>query len=376
MADFNNSPNMSLPIPAVGVAPGPDWATLLNSCLTIVDQHSHVAGSGVPITPDALDINDDLSLSSNNLIAARSVRLVAQGSPLALASDLGCVYVSGADLYYNDISGNQVRITQSGAVAGTPGSIANLVSPASASYVAGNSTFVWQSAANTPAKMDSAALVLRNLSAGSFSLTLQPPAAMSVDTTVTLPNLPASSSFMQMSSSGVISVANAVVDVLMPAGSIIAYGGFSAPAGRWLLCDGSAISRTTYANLFSAIGVAYGEGDASTTFNLPDLRGRFIRGVDNGAGHDPDAASRSPSNTGGNGGDNVGSYQGSGIVGHTHSGSVPIPVDISVGSSGTGKLVQGQATTFFTPSFGFTTNATGGNETRPVNVYANYLIKY
>ena len=57
----------------------------------------------------------------------------------------------------------------------------------------------------------------------------------------------------------------------LPAGVIVPYGGASAPAG-WLLCDGSAISRTTYAALFAAIGTAFGTGDGSTTFNLPDMR--------------------------------------------------------------------------------------------------------
>lgn len=58
-----------------------------------------------------------------------------------------------------------------------------------------------------------------------------------------------------------------------------------APAG-WLVCDGSAVSRTTYARLFVAMGVAFGVGDGVNTFNLPDLRGEFIRGFDGGRGVD------------------------------------------------------------------------------------------
>lgn len=61
-------------------------------------------------------------------------------------------------------------------------------------------------------------------------------------------------------------------------GFIEMYGGSSAPDG-WLMCDGSAISRTTYADLFAVIGVAYGVGDGSTTFNLPDFRGIFPKGA-------------------------------------------------------------------------------------------------
>lgn len=58
-----------------------------------------------------------------------------------------------------------------------------------------------------------------------------------------------------------------------PVGSISLFAGTTAPSG-WLICDGSAVSRTTYANLFSVIGTTYGTGDGSTTFNIPDLQGR------------------------------------------------------------------------------------------------------
>ena len=65
-------------------------------------------------------------------------------------------------------------------------------------------------------------------------------------------------------------------------GEIAAYGGSSAPTG-WLLCDGSAVSRTTYGALFAITGTAYGAGDGSTTFNLPDFQGRSILGAGAGA---------------------------------------------------------------------------------------------
>lgn len=71
---------------------------------------------------------------------------------------------------------------------------------------------------------------------------------------------------------------NFVGDMWMPTGSVIPYAGESAPDG-WLLCDGAAVSRTTYAALFAVIGTTFGSGDGSTTFNLPDLRGRVAVGV-------------------------------------------------------------------------------------------------
>ena len=68
-----------------------------------------------------------------------------------------------------------------------------------------------------------------------------------------------------------------------PVGAVIDYAGSTAPAG-WLLCYGQAISRSSYAALFSAIGATYGAGDGSTTFNLPDCRGRVAAGKDDMGG--------------------------------------------------------------------------------------------
>ena len=68
---------------------------------------------------------------------------------------------------------------------------------------------------------------------------------------------------------------------LMPAGAVIQYSGAAAPAG-WLMCDGSGVSRTEYADLFAVIGAIYGSGDGSTTFNLPDFRGSMPVGYNSG----------------------------------------------------------------------------------------------
>lgn len=76
----------------------------------------------------------------------------------------------------------------------------------------------------------------------------------------------------------------AVLQTLMtPSGIVAPFAGFSAPTS-WLLCDGSVISRTTYAALFTAISTTYGVGDGSTTFNLPDMRGRVVAGKDDMGG--------------------------------------------------------------------------------------------
>ena len=72
---------------------------------------------------------------------------------------------------------------------------------------------------------------------------------------------------------------------MIPSGAVMYFAGQTAPAG-WLKANGAAVSRTAYAALFAAIGTTYGTGDGRTTFNLPDLRGEFVRGWDDGRGID------------------------------------------------------------------------------------------
>jgi len=75
-------------------------------------------------------------------------------------------------------------------------------------------------------------------------------------------------------------VMNEIKNSLLPVGSLVSYAGATAPEG-YLLCDGTSVSRTTYATLFSVLSTTYGAGDGTTTFNLPDLRGRMPIGSGN-----------------------------------------------------------------------------------------------
>lgn len=103
-------------------------------------------------------------------------------------------------------------------------------------------------------------------------------------------NFTAVKNFVEALSSGVNIDAGAITNAKLasdvynfyaPVGGIIQYAGSSTPAGgKWLICDGSLVSRSTYASLFTAIGTAYGAGDGSTTFALPNLKGRFPIGLD------------------------------------------------------------------------------------------------
>lgn len=210
------TPNMNLSVPVVGQEPGPTWATDLNNCMSTIDVHDHSSGKGVQITPSGLNISTDLPYNNNNSIALRSVRFTPQSAVLSNATDIGCLYEVNADLYYNDASGNNIRITQSGAVAGTPGSIANLVSPASASYVSGTGTFVWQSAASTSANLDASSVIFRNQTASSKGITVSAPSALGSNYTITLPALPGSTSLVTLDTSGNLGTTSQITRPQLP----------------------------------------------------------------------------------------------------------------------------------------------------------------
>ncbi len=218
------SPNMNLPVPGVGLTDGPQWALDVNSCFSLIDQHDHSSGQGVQITASGINIGSDFPMNNNNLTLVRSLRFTSQGSPLVLPTDLGCLYESGVDLYFNDGNGNPIRITQLGAVVGTPGSITALTAPASATYVAGNGTFVWQQAVNTAANLDAASVIIRKDTVSSNGITIQAPVGLSADYSFVLPAAPpATESFLTMDSSGNLSVATPVSFNIQESASTGAY---------------------------------------------------------------------------------------------------------------------------------------------------------
>lgn len=197
----------------------------------------------------------------------------------------------------------------------------------------------------------------------------------------------------------------------VPVGTVVAFAGPSTnvPAG-WLLCDGLSYNGTsgTYKQLYDAIQLSWG-GTGASSFRVPDLRGRFIRGVDNATGNDPDAGSRTAINTGGNTGDDVGTLQTDEVESHTHAAdqaghthgyddiyymennSIAIEtgatfVDVfgdgvnnnhgSGGGADSDNQGRQWARTTASTDPAITVSNTGGNETRPVNAAVHYIIKY
>jgi hypothetical protein len=206
------SPNMGLAVPIPGLETGPAWANDINASLTLLDAHDHSSGKGVPVTPSGLNINSNLSMHGNSLSSLGGGFFLAQSvDPTSNAS----IYSKGVDLYYKDGNGNVIQITAGGGVNGSPGSISNLTSPASASYISATSTFQWLSGATTSANMDAASYVLRY--PGSYPnpsgnyIAIEAPSSLATGYALTLPaTTPANDSFVQMSTGGVLSASVAV----------------------------------------------------------------------------------------------------------------------------------------------------------------------
>lgn len=138
------------------------------------------------------------------------------------------------------------------------------------------------------------------------------------------------------------------------AGQVVFIAGNAIPTG-YLECNGATVSRATYATLFSAIGSIYGPGDGATTFNLPDLRGEFLRGADKGRGVDSGRV--------------IGSAQTESIKSHGHGNAIKTP----------GVEAQGLADGVLWNQYGIGNQVIdhfGGAETRPRNVAMTACIKY
>lgn len=136
-------------------------------------------------------------------------------------------------------------------------------------------------------------------------------------------------------------------------GVVMFFASGNLPSG-WLKANGAAISRTTYADLFAVIGTVYGVGNGSTTFNLPDLRGEFIRGWDDGRGIDT--------------GRTFGSAQADDIKSHNHT--------TTTNNFTGGNYSGGGNSSNMGPYYGTTTGNTGGAETRPRNIAMMAIIKF
>lgn len=221
----NTSPNMNLPIPIIGVDTGLTWEQAVAAALTIIDGHNHSSGSGVPIIPAGININTGLPFNDNDATLLRSARFQVQPSAISNPDDLGCLYVTGADLFFNDESGNQIQITSGGTVNATSSGITS--GNSSASFV---STVLQVYSDNTtspptPGNVSCQSVLLGLNSASSNRLTLSPPASLAGGPfTLTLPGIPGASQFVTLDNAGnfgaSVPVAGGIVASNIAAGTI------------------------------------------------------------------------------------------------------------------------------------------------------------
>lgn len=194
---------MSLPVPIVGVDPGPDYAQNVNNCFFFIDSHDHSPGKGVKITPAGIDITQALTFANNAATNLSYLNFNSQGAVTTLKS----LYVVNNDLYFTDGNGNAFPLTASGGVAGTPGSIGSLTAPASVTYNSGQSTFYFKSTSVAPANLDISSITLRNIASPFYGATVSAPLALAADYNIVLPPIPTGSppapgSFVVMDTSG------------------------------------------------------------------------------------------------------------------------------------------------------------------------------
>jgi microcystin-dependent protein len=154
----------------------------------------------------------------------------------------------------------------------------------------------------------------------------------------------------------------------LPTGVITAFmGDDNAPAG-WIPCDGRELDRVNFSRLYESIGTMYGNGNGSSTFNIPDLRGLFLRGLDGGSGRDPEAASRldrGDSTTG----DAVGTHQEDSLISHNHT------FNLNWTSSKVYDDTNDKYHMQISGNYTYTTKNSGGSETRPKNISVRFMIK-
>ena len=227
---------------------------------------------------------------------------------------------------------------------------------------------------------DRKALRLRDTSNSNF-IAIQAPSDVTSDITLTLPNSDGNANdVLQSDGSGNLSFT--ALPQAVPTGSVHVMATTTAPSG-YLKCNGAAVSRTTYADLFAIIGTTWGEGDGSSTFNVPDLRGEFVRGWDNGKGTDSGrsfASSQSSQNAQHN-------HTATTTItdpGHKHTTSVdnsklfPAAGGESISFGGAGSY-PARTFTMNTNTTGITAATTtanqGGSEARPRNIAMMYVIK-
>lgn len=205
---MSTTPNMDLILPTVSETPGPTYATEVNTAFETVDEHDHTTAKGVQVPTNGININNNLAFNNYHQTSVKSVRFYNQSSALGTASDIGCIYEAGGNLFYNDLTGTQIQLTAGGALnAASIGGIGGDYSTSTASvyYQSSDSTFYFTSNTNIPATVNVGSVLVREPSASTNAITIKSPTSLSASYNFTLPTaLPASTRVLSITNAGVV----------------------------------------------------------------------------------------------------------------------------------------------------------------------------
>ena len=228
-------------------------------------------------------------------------------------------------------------------------------------------------------------------SSGSPFVALKSPSSLSGNVTFTLPSTIVNGGFLTTDSSGNLSFAT---PDSVPTGCVFCRAAASVPAG-YLECNGAAVSRSTYSALFAVIGTTYGSGNGSSTFNLPDLRGEFVRGFDNGRGVDSGRSINNPQGSANQSHNHSYGNNGITVSGANHNHSIrkinlqPSIANVAItlgsgqsyqigystsNSGSTNQAILDSGSLSMSGTVGITIN-NQGSEARPRNIAMLYIIK-
>lgn len=271
---------MSLNVPTIGVDSGLFWEQAVNANSSILDGHNHAPGYGTLITPSGLNVNTDLPINQNNVIMLRTCRFTAQSGPLSGATDLGCIYVSGIDLYYNSVNGDQVQITVGPNVNATSSGISSGTATASFS----SSVLVVNAASNTPANIQGASILIGNPGvSGSKYVTLSITSSLAANYNIVLPALPAQTNVVTLDTSG--NMASITYDSVGQAMTSIGANALASTSTNANF-SGKAVQESgknivvSNTNATNSLAIVRGKLDGSTTGILSGEGFTFVRPAD------------------------------------------------------------------------------------------------
>lgn len=330
------------------------------------------AGSGAQVQKAAFDIVGDTSPQLGGNLDVNAKNIVFGDS--SGASDDRLTFGAGTDMsIYHDGTDNHVDVAGTLTIDGSGETLAKFIDDGAVELYHNNTKRI---------ETDSAGVtVTGQITITGSSIVFEGATADAHETTFTVTDPTADRTITFPNSSGTVALTSDV-SASLPSGTILPYAGSSAPSG-YLLAYGQAISRSTYSDLFSAIGTTYGVGDGSSTFNLPDIRGRTIAGQDDMGGS---SADRLTNQTGGVNGDTLGGTGGSEthtlttaqLAAHTHgagSYATSLPLSGSDTDGGQGSRGSNNPQNFaLSGTSGSTGSGSAHNNVQPT-IILNYIIK-